>query len=259
VSEAARKMSPGTATAIMAHLVAFNPGRAASLEVARGLVEGGCAYLELQFPFSDPTADGPDIQRACGTALAAGFTVDEGFRLAAEISRESPVPVFVMSYANPVFTRGVKRFVAECRDRGVAGVIVPDLPLGCDEGLFEAAASAGIAAVPVVSPSISDARLAAVAGIHPGWLYATLRIGTTGSRDGAGSAGLDLLSRISALPGAAGIKVLGGFGVSSAAQVATVRSMVHAVVVGSAFVREIEGAADPRATVREKMRELAGG
>jgi tryptophan synthase alpha chain len=253
-----RDAAHATPPTIMAHLVAFNPDRAASLEVARGLVEGGCAYLELQFPFSDPTADGPDIQRACGAALAAGFTTDRGFRLAAEIAAESPVPVFVMSYANPVFTRGVKRFLGECRECGVAGVIVPDLPLGCDEGLFEAAAATGIAAVPVVSPSISDARLAAVAAIDPGWLYATLRIGTTGSRDGAGSSGLDLLSRISALPNAARIKVLGGFGVSSAEQVTRVRSMVHAVVVGSAFVREIEKSEDPRTAVREKMRELAG-
>ena len=243
---------------IMAHLVAFNPRRDASREVARGLVEGGCAYLEVQFPFSDPTADGPDIQRACGAALAAGFTVDEGFRLVGEIVSACPVPVFVMSYANTVFTRGVKRFLAECRDHGAAGVIAPDLPLGCDEGLFEAAAAAGVAAVPVVSPSISDGRLAAVAAVNPAWLYATLRIGTTGSRDGAGAGGLELLSRIAALPGAVRIRVLGGFGVSSAAQVAQVRSLVHAVVVGSAFVRVIERAADPRAAVRKKMRELAG-
>ncbi|MGA2480167.1 MAG: tryptophan synthase subunit alpha [Spirochaetia bacterium] len=244
---------------IMAHLVAFNPSRDASREVARGLAEGGCAYLEMQFPFSDPTADGPDIQRACGTALSAGFTVSEGFRLVGEIAASVAVPVFVMSYANPVFTRGVKRFVSECRACGVKGLIVPDLPLGYDEGLFDLASEAGIAAVPVVSPSISAERLEAIARLCPAYLYATLRIGTTGSRDGAGSAVLSFLSRIAALNGSSRMRVLGGFGVSTAAQVQQVQALVHAVVVGSALVREIEHAKDPRAAVREKMKELTGG
>jgi tryptophan synthase alpha chain len=244
---------------IMAHLVAYNPSREASREVAAGLVEGGCAYLEVQFPFSDPTADGPDIQRACGTALAAGFSVRDGFRLVGEIAASIAMPVFVMSYANPVFTRGVKQFVAECRACGARGLIVPDLPLGYDEGLFDFAAEAGISAVPVVSPSISAERLELIARLSPAYLYATLRIGTTGSRDGAGASGLSFLSRIAALPGSGRMKVLGGFGVSTAEQVRQVQSLVHAVVVGSALVREIEKAADPRAAVREKMRELTGG
>jgi tryptophan synthase alpha chain len=244
---------------IMAHLVAFNPAREASRDVALGLVEGGCAYLEIQFPFSDPTADGPDIQRACGAALAAGFTVSEGFRLVGEIAASTAVPVFVMSYANPVFTRGVKRFVSECRACGARGLIVPDLPLGYDEGLFELAADAGISAVPVVSPSISTERLERIARRDPAYLYATLRIGTTGSRDGAGEAGLSFLSRIAALNGNGRMKVLGGFGVSNGEQVSRVRSLVHAVVVGSALVREIEQATDPRAAVRDKMKELARG
>jgi tryptophan synthase alpha chain len=243
---------------IMAHLVAFNPSRVASREVAAGLVEGGCAYLEVQFPFSDPTADGPDIQRACGTALAAGFTVSEGFRLVGEIAAAAAVTVFIMSYANPVFTRGVKKFISECRACGARGLIVPDLPLGYDEGLFELASAEGISAVPVVSPSISAERLQRMAGLCPAYLYATLRIGTTGSRDGAGEAGLSFLSRIAALNGSGQMKVLGGFGVSNGEQVRQVQSLVHAVVVGSALVREIQRARDPRAAVREKMRELAG-
>jgi tryptophan synthase alpha chain len=243
---------------IMAHLVAFNPDGQRSLEVARGLLEGGCAYLEVQFPFSDPTADGPDIQRACSTALAAGFTVREGFRLLEEIAGLATVPLFVMSYANPVFTWGVKRFVSECRRCGALGLIVPDLPLDYDEGLFEYAAEAGIAAVPVVSPSISEARLDHIASRNPAFLYATLRIGTTGSRDGAAADGLSLLTRIAALPNADRMKVLGGFGVSTGDQVKKVQSLAHAVVVGSAIVRAIEAGGDPRRAAREKMKELAG-
>ena len=129
---------------IMAHMVAFYPDLARSRDVARGLAEGGAAYLELQFPFSDPTADGPDIQRACSAALEAGFTVDAGFELTAEICGSVRVPVFLMSYANLLFTRGVKRFLAEAAACGVRGVIVPDLPADYDEGLFREAVETGL-------------------------------------------------------------------------------------------------------------------
>jgi tryptophan synthase alpha chain len=243
---------------IMAHLVAFNPDRDGSREVARGLLEGGCAYLEVQFPFSDPTADGPDIQRACSRALAAGFTLREGFRLLEEMAGFASVPLFVMSYANPVFTWGVKRFVTECRRCGARGLIVPDLPLDYDEGLFDLAAEAGLIAVPVVSPSISQARLVHIASRNPAYLYATLRIGTTGSREGAAPDGLSFLSRIAELPNAATMKILGGFGVSTGAQVKQVATLTHAVVVGSAIVRAIEAGGNPRCAAREKMAELVG-
>ena len=106
---------------IMAHLVAGFPDREGSLAIARTLIDGGCDYLEVQFPFSDPTADGPWIQRACDLALRAGFRLEEGFRLAGEIARLSPVPVFLMSYANPLVVRGVEAFVDEARRAGAAG------------------------------------------------------------------------------------------------------------------------------------------
>jgi tryptophan synthase alpha chain len=243
---------------IMAHMVAFNPDRQGSLGVARGLLEGGAAYLEIQFPFSDPTADGPDIQAACVKALEAGFTVQEGFRLLSEISSFAKVPLFVMSYGNLVFTRGVKRFVTECKENGAAGIIVPDLPLDYDEGLSVAAAEAGLAAVPVVSPSTGGERLARIAALSPKYLYATLRLGTTGSVRGADDSGLAFLERARSLPGAAAIKVLGGFGVSTSEHVRRVQPLVHAVVVGSALVREIAKGGDPNRAVLAKMRELTG-
>ena len=106
----------------------FYPDRETSRGVARGLLDGGCAYLEIQFPFSDPTADGPDIQAACTAALAAGFTIAEGFRLVSEIHRDAGVPIFLMSYANLLFTHGMEKFLRKCRESGAAGVIFPIFP-----------------------------------------------------------------------------------------------------------------------------------
>jgi tryptophan synthase alpha chain len=242
----------------MAHMVAFYPDRERSLEVARGLADGGCAYIELQFPFSDPTADGPDIQRACSAALEAGFTVDAGFELASEISRVVKVPLFVMSYANLLFTRGMKRFLADARASGAHGVIVPDLPPDYDEGLFECAAELGLAAVPVLSPSMRDARLSRVGELNAEFLYVTLRTGTTGSFTEIDSPGLSFLSRVAHMDHGREVKILGGFGVSTREQVEAFSPHVHAVVVGSALVRVVAAGGDIGGGVKQKVAALRG-
>jgi tryptophan synthase alpha chain len=243
---------------VMAHMVAFYPDRAHSLDVARGLADGGCAYLELQFPFSDPTADGPDIQRACSAALDAGFTVSAGFELASEIRRVVKAPVFIMSYANLLFTRGMERFLADAKAAGAYGVIVPDLPPGYDEGLFTGAAKIGLAAVPVLSPSMRDARLSRVAQLGAEFLYVTLRTGTTGSFTQIDSPGLSFLSRVAGLDHGRPPKILGGFGVSTRAQVEAFSPHVHAVVVGSALVRVVAEGGDVRQNVKRKVAALVG-
>ena len=241
---------------IMAHMVAGYPDAAASRAVARGLSSGGCAYVELQFPFSDPTADGPDIQRACAAALEAGFTVDAGFELTAAICRSVNVPVFLMSYANLLFSRGVKRFLADAVSCGVRGVIVPDLPADYDEGLFRDAAEAGLAAVPVLSPSMRDARLARICALHTEFLYVTLRTGTTGPLTETDGPGRAFLSRVAQVDGTA--KIFGGFGISSREQVRAFSPLVHAVVIGSALVREVAGGGDVESAVRDMVRTLSG-
>jgi tryptophan synthase alpha chain len=248
---------PRTSSRVMAHMVAFYPDRAHSLEVARGLADGGCAYLELQFPFSDPTADGPDIQRACSAALDAGFTVSAGFELASEISRVVKVPIFIMSYANLLFTRGMERFLADAKAAGAYGVIVPDLPPDYDEGLFTTAARIGLAAVPVLSPSMRDARLSRVAQLGAEFLYVTLRTGTTGSFTEIDSPGL-FLSRVAGLDHGRPPKILGGFGVSTRAQVEAFSPHVHAVVVGSALVRVVAAGGDVGQGVKRKVAALIG-
>ena len=240
---------------IMAHMVAFYPDQQRSREVARGLAEGGSAYIELQFPFSDPTADGPDIQRACSAALGAGFTVDAGFELASAITRAVGVPLFIMSYANLLFTRGIKRFLASAKASGAVGVIVPDLPPDYDEGLFKSAAELGLAAVPVLSPSMKDARLSRVEELGAEFLYVTLRTGTTGSFTEIDSPGLSFLSRVARMDHG---KILGGFGVSTRAQVEAFSAHVHAVVVGSALVRVVAEGGNVGESVKQKVAALRG-
>ena len=248
-------MSGQQGARIMTHLVASFPSWEASLEVGKGLVDGGAAYLEVQFPFSDPTADGPHIQVACDEALGAGFTQERGFALVEALRACTGVPIAVMSYANPIFQNGVGRFVQRCRDAGADAIIAPDLPPDYDEGLYAAGKAAGVAVIPVVVPSTLPERLEmVVTGAGTDLVYAALRKGITGSYTEIGEDNLAFLRRIGELGG----KPMAGFGIRSHEQVAALTPHVAYVVVGTWFVELLrrERAADPRALMAEAMAGL---
>lgn len=225
-------------SAIMAHLVAFYPDEEQSLDVARALVDGGAAILEVQLPFSEPTADGPVIQKACGRALGRGYTLDKGFQLVTRMRALTDIPVFVMTYANVAFRRGTREFARLCREAGADGLIVPDLPFDSDEGLADAAREAGLDVIPVIVPTISDQRLSLVRRTAPRYLYAALRKGITGERTAVGDENLTFIRRASS----PGVRVVAGFGIREHGQVEALAPHVHAVIVGSALVAATEEA-----------------
>jgi tryptophan synthase alpha chain len=242
---------------IMSHLVAYYPDAEGSMKIARALIKGGAAFLEVQFPFSDPTADGPVIQAACGGALESGFTVDKGFGLVKQIAAESSIPVFIMSYCNLVYTRGIETFLKQTREAGAAGLIVPDLPFDRDEGLYAQAKSLGLEVIPVVAPNTEPERLKKIAGLGTTYLYAALRKGITGAFSAIGEENIDFLRAAKSL----GFKVLAGFGISTREQLEILCPEVHAAIIGSAFVREIQAHLKDGSfadAVFKKMRALSG-
>lgn len=243
-------------TNIMAHVIPWFPDRAQSMEAVRALVDAGVAYLEVQFPFSDPTADGPAIQAACSDALHAGFTVAEGFAFLDEIRQFTDVPVFLMSYASLIYRPGVAAFVARAKAHGVAGLIVPDLPPDYDEGLYDACREAGIACVPVLVATSADTRVELALSKAPEYTYVALRTGTTGSRTELGALNMGFLEKL----GASGTRIFAGFGIQDREQVQALAPHCEAVVVGSAFVRTIAGAAgtDVYAAVKARAEALLG-
>jgi tryptophan synthase alpha chain len=224
---------------IMAHLVAGYPDPEGSLAAALGLAEGGASYLEVQFPFSDPTADGPLIQEACDAALTRGFRVDEGFELVQRIREDTGLPVFLMSYANLLVRRGVPAFLDRAQKAGAMGLIVPDLPVDADEGLYPRGRALGLRIVPVVAPDTRPRRLALLADSGAEYLYAALRRGITGAHTEIGEENLAFLEAVAGL----GLRVLAGFGVRTRAQVLALAPRAHAVVVGSLFVEAVRTAA----------------
>jgi tryptophan synthase alpha chain len=236
---------------LMAHMIAGYPDYDTSLETARALAAGGAAILEIQFPFSDPSADGPAIQAACTEALIAGFKVADGWKLVETVRREFPsIPVFVMSYASIVVTKGVDAFTAQAKASGVTGLIIPDLAPGSDEGLFEAGRRHGVLIVPVIVPSVPPQRLEAIMAHRPEWVYTAIRAGITGIHTTLTPELKDFLSRLNART-----KVMAGFGIDSPEQVRDLRTSTHTVVVGSALVRAVAAATKSggRAAVRRDL------
>lgn len=244
--------------AFMAHLVAAFPDWDTSLRVGEAMIDGGAGLLEVQFPFSDPTADGPWIQRACADALAAGFAVDDGFRLVDRLANRPGAPqVFVMVYANLAFRPGIEPFLARCRDAGARGVIVPDLPPDYDEGLYAAGRNLDLEVVPVVPVTARAERLRTVVeSSRTGSLYTALRKGVTGGYTRISDDSVRFLRDARAL----GVSVMAGFGISERAQVDALAPLVDTVIVGSAFIRallEAPEGADPYRTVRDLMAGLS--
>lgn len=247
---------------IITHFIAGYPSLSASLAAARALIAGGAFALEVQFPYSDPSADGPVIERACREALCAGFKVSDGFSLVRQITRESAVPVYIMSYAGLVFAAGIGTFVHRAVEAGAAGLIIPDLIPGHDEGLYAACRKAGLVCVPVVVPGIPPERLNDILKEHPEWLYVALRKGITGAYTELGDENRQFLTGLKGKP----VRVMAGFGIRQRNQVTALMNNCEAAIVGSALVEVIQTSWTRRPdeetlqnALLAKMAELTGG
>lgn len=231
---------------LMSHMVAHYPDWDGAMAVAEGLVAGGSDYLEIQFPFSDPTADGPVIQAACQRALEAGFSVHDGFEFVSRVRSRLGVPVFLMSYASLVVSRGTEAFIRAGADAGVTGFILPDLPADSDEGAYDAAEKVGSTIMPVVVTTMNPARLDMLRDRSVDYVYVALRRGITGNKTSIGSENLAFLDHVNEI----GAKVMAGFGITTNAQVRALESHVYAAIVGTALVRTVTDVVERGSTTR---------
>lgn len=244
---------------LMSHLIAGFPDEKTSIEIAHALVKGGASFLEIQLPFSDPSADGPAIQTASTIALEKGFSTKNGLKIVAEIHKAHPnTPIYIMTYGSLAFTPGVKNFVKMCKDAGANGCIIPDLPFDNDEGLTGACKSYGLENIPVAAPSMTTERLTQMTAKGFNYIYAALRAGTTGSKTTIDQTTLDFIDAV----GKNGAKVLGGFGIQSGEQSKILCKHVYAVVAGSVFVNIMLNEKDKAIAINKieaKANELTKG
>ena len=242
----------------MSHLVAGYPTTALALTAARALVKGGADILEIQLPFSDPSADGPAIQTACTKELERGYKTVDGLNFISTIHNEFPdLTIYLMSYGSLVYTPGIEEFCKKAAYSGVKGMIIPDLPFDYDEGLTAACKANGMSNIPVAAPSMAPERLEKLANAGFPYIYAALRTGITGTNTTIDESTLSFLKKVSA----GGSKVYGGFGISNGEQAKALASSVEAIVAGSVFVRLITENQDDEkklaSAVEAKARELS--
>jgi len=234
--------------ALVAYLMAGDPDLRRTEDFARACEQGGADVIELGIPFSDPIADGPEIQRAGQRSLRSGTRTRDVLGLAASLRRRSEIPLVLMSYANPVYAMGLETFAEQARDAGVDGVIVPDLSWEDSDEISGALDGCGLDGIQLVAPSTSVERAAAIAESSRGFLYVVSRFGTTGARPDLSD---DLPARISDLHRVTDLPLAVGFGVTTAAHVrALAGAGADGIVVGSAIVRRIGEDAKPEAIAR---------
>jgi tryptophan synthase alpha chain len=203
--------------------------------VVEACAAAGADAIEVGIPFSDPVMDGPTIQEASERALAEGAT-PQGIVSALGDLDTGGVPLVVMTYYNTVHRFGHERFAQSLVAAGVAGAIVPDLPLEEVGPWAEAADAAGVETVLLAAPTGSDDRLTRICVRSRGWVYAVGLLGVTGERSALARSALDIARRVKAVTDK---PVLVGVGVSDAAQAAEVATVADGVIVGSALVRRL--------------------
>ena len=228
--------------AFLPYLTAGLPSPADSVALFDAMAKAGADGFEVGIPYSDPLMDGPVIQQGSERALAAGTTLDRALGLAGEITTATGVPTLAMTYANPVFRRGVDTFCASMAASGVDGIIVPDLPVDEAGPLLKAAERHGLGTVLFVAPTSDDARIRSVAAADPVFIYAVAEMGVTGERGEASSHVVSLAERIRAVTAA---PIVFGVGISTPDQARAAAQVGDGIIVGTALVRRVLEAKDP--------------
>ncbi len=222
--------------ALLPFMTAGLPNPADSVAIFEAIAGAGADGFEVGIPYADPLMDGPVIQKGSDTALAAGTTIEKALEILARVSAMGR-PTLAMTYANPVFRRGVDWFCSQIAAAGAEGLIVADLPVEESDSIRHAARRHGIGLVQFVAPTSDRARIEAVIAADPLFVYAVAEMGVTGERTEGGGHLEGLIHRIRQV---SQVPVVAGVGISTGAQVrAAAEAGADGVIVGSALVRRV--------------------
>ncbi|MDR1250393.1 MAG: tryptophan synthase subunit alpha [Treponema sp.] len=210
-----------------------DPSIEKSEEFVLEMIRGGADLVEIGVPFSDPIAEGPVIQEANIRALTAGATVEKLFGLVRSLRSKTTVPLVFLTYLNPVFHYGYDAFFRSCRDAGLDGIIIPDLPFEEQGEVKGSALKYGIDLISLIAPTSED-RIRKIAGAASGFVYLVSSMGVTGTRSEIGSG---LASMAAAVRAATAVPAAVGFGIHTPAQAAEIGKIADGVIVGSAIVK----------------------
>lgn len=216
------------------------PDLGTSEEIVRAMAENGADLIELGIPFSDPTAEGPVIQLSSLRALQNGVTTDKVFEMVWDLRRDIKIPMVFMTYANVVFSYGSEKFISTCRDIGIDGLILPDIPYEERDEFLDCCHKYGLDLIPFVAPT-SAQRIAKIAESAEGFIYIVSSLGVTGERKEITT---DIAGIVKLIREHTDVPCAVGFGISTPQQAHDMAEMSDGAIVGSALVRLIEEGGD---------------
>ena len=228
--------------ALIGYITAGDPDFEQSFEIISAACDAGLDVLELGIPFSDPTADGPVIQRASQRAIQSGMTLEKGLRFLRRLREKHDLPIILFSYFPPVLAMGTERFVTETIDAGADGVLVVDLPEEHANELPQfVPPGRTLHFIRLISPMTDPVRRAEILRKADGFVYCVSRRGVTGANTGDYTIDwAELAKRIAAMRAETTVPLCIGFGISSADDVLAIAKIADGAIIGSAFQEMIE-------------------
>lgn len=222
--------------AFVAFITCGDPDLETTAAAVRAAVANGADLIELGIPFSDPTAEGPVIQGANIRALSGGVTTDKIFDLVRDLRTDITVPMVFMTYANVVFSYGTETFISTCKEIGIDGLILPDIPYEEKEEFLPICHKYDVELISLIAPT-SENRISMIAKEAEGFLYIVSSLGVTGTRSEIKT---DLKSIVDVVRQNTYIPCAIGFGISTPEQAGKMAAISDGAIVGSAIVKLIE-------------------
>ncbi|MBC2582002.1 tryptophan synthase subunit alpha [Clostridium sp. DJ247] len=231
--------------AMIPFITAGDPDLDTTIDLVLAMEEAGADIIELGIPYSDPFADGVTIQEASIRALNSGARITKIMETVKVIREKSNIPLVYMMYYNSAFKYGIEKFIEECSQVGIDGIIIPDLPIEERKDVMDIADKYNVYLIPLVAPTSSE-RIQAIANNCKGFVYCVSTNGVTGARQKIATnipQYMELVSQYTEMP-----KGL-GFGISSAEMAKEFKPYCDAIIVGSAIVKKIAEAESKEAAV----------
>lgn len=219
--------------------ISFLTGGDPDLETSEKLIyamdKAGADLIEIGVPFSDPIAEGPVIQEANERALAAGCTTDKLFDMVARVRKNTQIPLVYLTYINPIFTYGTEKFMKRCKECGIDGLIIPDLPYEEKGELADVCKEYGVDIISLIAPT-SHERITMIAKESQGFVYCVSSLGVTGVRTEIKT---DVSQMVDLVKKATDVPCAVGFGIATPQQAENMAKVADGAIVGSAIVKII--------------------
>ncbi|MCH3963847.1 MAG: tryptophan synthase subunit alpha [Clostridium sp.] len=237
-----KKLKEKNEKAMISFITAGDPDFETTAELVYSMEKGGADIIELGVPYSDPIADGPTIQKSSARSLKNGTTISRIMDCVKNIRLNTEVPLVYLVYYNSVFKYGIEKFISQCRNVGIDGIIIPDLPIEERKDILKIADKYEVALIPLIAPT-SKERIKKIVSNASGFIYCVSTNGVTGARDKISTnmdGYMDVVSKYTDIPKAI------GFGISSPEMAKELKKYCDGIIIGSAIVKKVDEIEDKK-------------